>query len=388
MSVLPVIAQDWPQFLGPSRDGIYTGPGRTPAAMVWKKAIGAGFAGPVVASGKLIVFYRDGNKEKVEAWNPSTGKVIWSYSYTTGYRDDFGFDEGPRSAPLVEGGRVYTCGAEGTLSAVSLEDGKKIWSEATMDRFQVRKGFFGAVCAPLVDGNTLMINAGGPEAGIVGVDKSSGKVLWAATKDEASYSSPLLTKVAGLKRALFFTRAGYVDLDPDTGKVRYMMPWRSRSQASVNAATPVVGGNIVFLTASYGTGAIAMEVKGDQYRKLWSSDDVLSSHYATPVYKDGYLYGLHGRQEEGQELRCVDLKKGKVMWSAPGYRAGTVTLAGEVLLVMRETGELVVVKADPNRHSAVSKHQLLDGVVRAYPAYAGGRIFVRSADAIASYRLE
>src|SRR5262249_25771435 len=159
----------------------------------------------------------------------------------------------------------------------------------------------------------------GANAGIAGFDKLSGKTLWTATNDEASYSSPLLAKIGGVKRALFFTRAGLVDIDPDSGKVRYSKSWRSRSMASVNAATPLVAGNIGLLSASYNTGRIALEVKGNQYKELWSSDEVLSNHYATAVHKDGYLYGLHGRQEEGQDLRCVDLKKGKVMWSAPGY---------------------------------------------------------------------
>ncbi len=387
---LPAIlcAQDWPQFLGPARNGVYSGPGRVPGAQLWKKPAGQGFSAPVVAGGKLILFQRVENKEVVEAWNAATGARLWSYSYPTSYRDDFGFDEGPRAAPLVDGGRVFTFGAEGHLHCLNLSDGKKIWSEDTMKRFQVRKGFFGAACSPVAAGDLILANVGGPGAGIVAFHKDTGKVAWTSTSDEASYSAPLATTIGGLRRVLFFTRAGLIDLDPVNGKVNYQMPWRSRSQASVNAATPVAAGEIVFLSASYATGAIALEVKGTAYRKLWSSDDVLSNHYSTSVFYGGNLYGFHGRQEEGQELRAVELRSGKVLWSAPGLRAGTVTLAGDTLLMLRENGELVTSRANPKSFQPLSRHALLGGTVRAYPALADGRLYLRNEDTIAAYELK
>jgi outer membrane protein assembly factor BamB len=388
VSFAPAAAQDWPQLLGPARNGVYTGPGRNPAGLEWKKPVGAGFAAPVVAEGKLIVFHRQKDKELVEARNPATGAVLWTYAYTTGYRDDFGFDEGPRSAPTADGGRVYTFGAEGQLHCINLADGKRIWSEDTHARFKVRKGYFGAAGAPLVDEARVLMNIGGPQAGIVAFDRNNGKVLWTATDDPAGYSSPILATLGGLKRALFLTRTGLVDIEPASGKVRYKMRWRSRSDASVNAATPVVAGDVLFLSSSYGTGAVAFEVNGSEYRQLWASDDALSNHYATSVHKDGYLYGFHGRQEQGQQLRCVELRTGKVKWSVDGLRAGTVTLAGGHLLVLRENGELVVGSADPIRFQVESRHQLLDGVVRAYPAWSGGRLYLRNEDTLACYRLK
>lgn len=388
LTAIGVGAQDWPQLLGPGRDLTYTGPGRKPGPLVWKKGVGAGFSGPVVAQGKLIVFHRQGAKEVVEAWDAASGSKVWTYSYPTSYRDDFGFDEGPRAAPLVEGGRVYTYGAEGQLHAVNLADGKKVWSEDTMSKFSVRKSFFGVAPSPVIDGNLLMVNVGGKGAGVVAFDKNTGKVIWTVTDDEASYSSPIVATLGGWKRALFLTRAGLLDIDPASGKVRHQMPWRSRSMASVNAATPIAAGDVLFLSASYGTGAVALEVKGSNYRKLWSNDDSLSSHYSTAVHAGGYLYGFHGRQEEGQELRCVYLKTGKVQWSVEGMRAGTVALAGDTLLVLRENGELIVGKANPKAFQASSKHALLNGTVRSYPAYAGGRMYLRNEDTLACYRLE
>lgn len=350
--------------------------------------MGAGFSAPVVAQGKLIVFHRLGSQEVVEAWDAASGAPVWTYSYPTAYRDDFGFDEGPRATPLIDSGRVYVHGAEGQLHALSLADGKKLWSEDTMKKFSVRKGFFGAASSPAVAGNLLLLNVGGKQAGIVAFDKNTGRVVWSATDDEASYSSPVVAQIGGLRRALFLTRAGFVDLDPESGRVRHQMPWRSRSMASVNAASPVVTGDIVFLSASYGTGAVALEFKNGSYRKLWSNDDSLSNHYATSVVSGTFLYGFHGRQEEGQQLRCVEIRTGKVRWSRNGFGAGTVALAGDLLLVLLENGEMVVARASPDEFQMLAKKSLLGGVVRAYPAYAHGRMYLRNEDTLACYRLE
>ncbi len=341
------MAADWPQFLGPERNGTYAGndlasswpPSGPP--VVWKKDIGEGFASPVVAGGKLILFHRFGGNEVIECLDAKTGTKVWSYAYRTEYRDDFGFDEGPRSAPVIADGAVYTFGAEGVLSAVDFATGKKRWSVETHRVFKVKKGFFGAAGSPLVEGGLVIANVGGPGAGIVAFNANTGDVAWKATSDEAGYSSPSIATIGGVRHALFFTRTGFVDLDPSNGQVRLTMPFHSRFSSSVNAATPLVIGNLIFVSASYGTGAMLLEVNGSEYRKVWSSDESMSNHYSTCVHLDGYLYGFHGRQEEGQELRCIQLRTGKVMWSVEGFGAGTVTLAGDRLLVLRENGELL-----------------------------------------------
>lgn len=154
-------------------------------------------------------------------------------------------------------------------------------------------------------------------------------MLWTATNDEAGYSSPIAATLNGVRTILCFTRAGLVAADPATGTIRFQFPWRSRTNASVNAAAPVVAQNLIFVSASYNTGAVLLQANGNQVAKLWSSDDALSSHYASSVYKDGYVFGFHGRQEFGQSLRCMELKTGKVRWSVDGYGAGTVTLLGD-----------------------------------------------------------
>jgi outer membrane protein assembly factor BamB len=378
-------AEDWPQFLGPERNGVYSGndlaakwPSGGPP-VVWKKDVGQGFSAPVVSQGKLILFHRLGDKEVVEELDAATGHPIWKFEYPTHYRDDFGFDEGPRAAPTISGGRVYTFGAEGSLHCLDFATGKQIWSSDTHAQFQVQKGYFGAACAPLVDQGRVLMNIGGAgNAGLVAFDASSGKVLWTATDQEASYSSPVAATIDGVRHVIFFTRTGLVDVDPANGKVRYQMRWRARMQASVNAAAPIVVGDMVFLSSSYGVGATVIQIGPAGLKQIWASDDALTNHYATSVYRGGFLYGYHGRQEEGPSLRCIEFKTGKVRWSVDGFRAGTVTLAGDKLLVLREGGELILAPASPDAFKPISTAKILPATIRSYPAVADGRLYVRN----------
>src|SRR5687767_10882615 len=377
-------AADWPQYLGPERNGVYRGPalaetwGAQGPRVVWRKAVGQGFSGPVVAQGRVILFHRVRNEEVVEALDPKTGETQWRYAYPTSYRDDFGFDEGPRAVPVVADGVVYTFGAEGQLHAVDLAKGTKLWSEDTMRRFRVPKAFFGAAGSPLVEGGRVLANIGGVGAGIVAFEPRTGKVLWTATDHAASYSSAVAATIAGRRSAIFLTREGLVGLDPATGRVQFERRWRARMAASVNTATPLVVGDLIFVSAEYGPGAGVLRVEGSNLTELWSSDEALSNHYSTSVYRDGVLYGYHGRQEFGQDLRAVDLRTGKVHWSQDQFRGGSVTLAGDRLLILRESGELILAPASPSGFKPLARAQVLPATLRAFPALSDGFLYIRN----------
>ena len=381
-------AEDWPQFLGPSRDGVYRGPALAETwapqgpTVVWRMPIGAGFSGPVVAQGHVILFHRVRNEEVVEAIDPLTGTAQWRYAYPSSYRDDFGFDEGPRAVPVVDGGIVYTFGAQGQLHAIDLEKGTRIWSVDTMQRFSAPKGFFGAAGSPLVEDGRVMANVGGQRGGIAAFDAKTGDVLWTATSDGASYSSAAGATIAGKRYGIFLTRAGLVGLEPATGEVLFQRPWRSRSASSVNVATPLVIGDLIFASAEYGPGAAVFQLDGASLGELWASNEVLTNHYATSVHRDGVLYGFHGRQEFGPSLRAVDLRTGRVRWNEDQFRGGTVTLAGDRLLILRERGELILAEASPEAYRPLAHAQILTGTVRAYPALSDGYLFARNDDTL------
>lgn len=381
---LVLSAADWPDFRGPDRDGVYSGGDLTNAfpadgpSVVWEMEVGAGFSNPVVSNGRLILFHRRGSEEIVEALNAATGEPQWSFAYPTSYHDDFGFDEGPRASPVVAGGQVYTFGAEGTLTCLSFATGAKIWQRNVNAEFNVSKGFFGAASTPLVDGRRLYLNVGGTDgAGIVAFDKDTGKTLWQTGEDEASYSSPIEAEFDGEQRLLFFTREGLVVLEPSDGKIVDQLRWRSRSRSSVNAAMPTVAGNVVFLTASYGTGAVAVERVDGEFRELWSGEESIAAHYSTPVQKDGVLYGFHGRQEYGQEFRAIDLRTGTVRWTEERFGAGTVLLADDQLIVLREDGMLILAEATPDAFRPTAQAQVLSGQTRPYAAIADGLLYAR-----------
>lgn len=375
---------DWPQILGPRRDGTVTttvAPWPTDDLPTrWRVAVGEGFAGPAVVGDRLVLFHRVDDQERVEGIDARTGQKLWSAAYPTSYRDDFGFDEGPRSTPTISGGRVFTFGAQGVLQAVRLDDGEPLWRIDTHERFTVRKGFFGAAGSPLVHDDLVMVNVGSRDgAGIVAFDTDTGEVIWTATDDEASYAAPTMAPLGGRPTALFFTRAGLVALDPASGEVRSRFRWRSRLGASVNAATPLYIDGRVFISASYGTGAALLDFNtADGFAPVWTSDDALTNHYATSVHADGVLYGYHGRQEYSPALRAVHLETGEVAWSRERFGGGTLMLTGGRLLILTERGELILAEASPEAFRPLARAQILDGTVRAYPALANGTLYARN----------
>lgn len=387
----PIAAADWPQFLGPNRNGSTTE--SLPATnwpkdgppILWQRKVGEGFCGPVERGGKLILFHRLGDQEMVECLDAASGKELWKAAYPTAYRDDFGFDNGPRATPAIAGDSVFTFGADGLLACWNLGNGTRTWSVDTKARFQAGKGFFGPACSPLVESNAVVLNVGGRDgAGIVAFDTITGKERWRATADEASYASPVAATFDGKRRALVITREAFAALDPVDGRVVFRLDWRPPMNASVSAATPLAIGDLIFISASYGTGATLFRYRETGPEKLWSNDDALSSHYATPVHHDGFLYGFHGRADPGLQaesaFRCVELKTGKVRWSEESLKAGTVTLVNDQLLILTDKGELLRAPATPAGFQESGRAQILPLLARAHPVVAEGRFFARSKD--------
>ena len=386
-SLVAAPASDWPQLLGPQRDGVYAGslPAKTwpkeGPPVVWQREVGQGFAGPAVSGNRLILFHRLQDRAVVECLNATTGEEIWKADYPTDYRDDFGFDDGPRAVPTIAAGRVFTYGAEGRLSCWKLETGEPLWSTDAVKEFESKKGFFGRAAAPLVDAGVVIFMPGGRAgAGVVAVDAANGQVRWRATGDEASYASPTMATIQGRRILLALTREALMALEPANGKILFRYPWRPRENASVSAATPLVIGDRIFLSACYGAEASLLRFKDSGPEKIWSRDDVLSNHYANSVHHEGFLYGWHGRQEQGCELRCVELQTGKIRWSESGLKAGSLILAGNELLVLTERGLLLRAPASPEGFKPTANAQVLPSDVRAFPALANGRFFARSKD--------
>ena len=385
VGVLVLLGADWPHYLGPNRDGHSAETGLAAWAVggppvLWTKEIGAGFAGVVVAERRAFAFYRRGNEEVLQAFDAATGKELWTASAATKYVDDFGFDDGPRATPLVAGGLVVTLGANGDLIARDAASGKPAWQRSLRADFGAGKGYFGVAGSPMVAAGFVLVGVGAKGAGVVAVALATGKTAWKAGDDEAGYSSPTLAKLGGRERAVFLTRAGLLVLDPATGEIAARHPFRSRLDASVNGATPLVRGDAIFLSSSYGTGAALLKLAGATVEELWANDAAISSHYNTPVRVGDLVYGVHGRAEGGgAELRCVAWADGSVKWKEPRFGCASLLAVDGSVLALTEAGEVVRFDADAGKYTERGRAKVLAGVSRAAPALADGRLYVRDA---------
>jgi outer membrane protein assembly factor BamB len=392
---LGALAADWPQLLGPSRNGtstetalVDTWPRKGPP-VVWQRPVGEGYASPVVAAGRLILFHRVGDEDVVESLEARTGKPQWKYPYRTNFESPYGKGNGTRSTPVVAADRVYTLGGGGQLHCLDLKTGRKVWAKELHELYRVPRSFFGVGTTPLVEGKLLIVNVGGEGAGVVAFDRENGKEVWKATSHEASYSSPIAATVDGVRHVFVFTRTGLVSVSPADGKVRFTKRWRSRIDASVNAAMPVlVGGDHLFLSSSYNTGAVLLKVKKDGVEEVWKNQTSLSAHFSTPVAVGEQLYGFDGRQEEGAVLRCIDWKTGKVRWTEKDYGCGSMVAAGKKLFVLSEHGDLALLEANPARYTEKARATVLGSPCRAHLALANGLLYGRDGRKVVCWKVK
>ena len=379
---------DWPEFLGPTQDGKSTEKGvrspwpKTGPKIVWKRELGVGYAAPVISRGRLFQFSRFGDKARLTAMRSETGEELWRFEYDTDYKDMLGYNNGPRCCPVVDGPRVYIYGAEGMLHCVRAVDGKLIWKVDTVKQFGVVQNFFGVGSTPIIEGDLLIAQVGGsppgsPDtysgrvrgngSGIVAFNKFTGKLRYKTTDELASYASPVLATIGDRRWCFVFARGSLVGFEPSTGKVDFQYPWRSRKLESVNASNPVVRGNEVFISETYGPGSSLLKVRPGGYDVVWKDDErkrdkAMQTHWNTCVEHEGYLYGSSGRHRANAELRCIEWKTGKVMWSEPGLERSSLLYVDEHLIAISEGGILRLLRATPKKYDVVSEVMLTEKV--------------------------
>jgi len=379
------VTHDWASFLGPSHNAVSTETRLSrvlPPPLVWEFAKGTGYASPAVAGNRLVFVHRLANDEVVECLHPETGARHWQFRYATAFEDRYGYNNGPRSSPVIDGERAYTLGAEGKLHCLELGSGKVVWKRDLRAEYKVPQDFFGTASSPLVEGRLLIINVGTPGGPcVVGLDKATGREAWRAGKEWGpSYASPVPAVVHGTRRVFVFAggestppAGGLMSIDPATGKVDFAFPWRSRSFESVNASCPVVFDNKVFVSASYRTGSALVEVRPDfTHRLVWTTQE-FGLHFSTAIYRDGYLYGFDGRNEPDASLACVDAANGKVVWrempewtetletrggtrqQVQGTYRGSLLAADGQFLCLGEMGHLLWMDLTPKGYRQVSR---------------------------------
>ena len=382
-----VFAAEWPQYRGPGHDGVtpekINTRWSTPPKVQWRIPLGSSLGSFVTGNGRLYVFAKDGDDEAAQAFDAATGKRLWSTTIGKTIFDNSGGD-GPRSTPALDDGRVYIYGTYQKLGCLDAADGKMIWSHDLNKEFGGKEPGWGSATSPLVDGNLVLVCCGGRGQSFVAFDKKSGSVAWKGQYDAPTHAAPIPADLLGIHQVIFFTTKGLAAVNPRSGDVL----WRQAFPFNVStAASPVVcGPDIVYCSAGYGSGSAAFQISksGDHFvsRELWHlHSKYLVNQWSTPIYKDGYLYGLYGFKEfQTEPLKCVDLKTGKEVWSHPGFGQGQVVMAGGNLLVQGDRGDLVLVKPSPDGYHEIARCQPFDANAKCWtdPAVADGHIYARS----------
>jgi len=369
------VSEDWPRFLGPRHD-LHSKETKLLKSFpegglrkVWEVERGTGHAPPVVAGTRLVMFHALNGREVIECLHPETGKRYWKFDYAVRLGSSFGIEDAPRSGPVIDGDLVFVVGVRGDLHCLDLGSGKVIWKKNLEKEYGPAPLFFGRGGCPLVHGEQLIVNVGGKIC-VGGFDKRTGRLLW-STKHQwnASYASPVPAILHGKERILVFTggmvdppTGGLLSINPENGKADEAFPWRARMFASVNAASPVVAGNAVFVTESYTEGGALVDFAADGTAKLRWKAERFGSQFATPVAHEGYLYGVDGTG--GTEIVCYEIKSGREMWrdsmDLEGARLGRASLlhVDGAFLCLGAQGTLLWLDLSPKGAKTLSKAQL------------------------------
>ena len=352
-------ASDWPRFLGPAHNAsspetklLKEWP-KEGLPVVWELEKGKGWACPAISGERLVLFHRVGDHEVVDCLRAADGERLWHVEYDAPYRDRYGASDGPRTSPVIADGRVFTFGVTGLLHCLELATGKIVWQRDLARELQMELNFFGHGSTPLVLGNRLIINVGAKDnLCVVALDTATGKQLWGARHEwGASYASPIPATLHGRECVLVFAggesrppTGGLLTIDANTGEVLNATPHRADIAESVNASSPVVIGNRVFVTESYGSGGEMIEIAPDFSAKSAWKADKFGAYFMTPVVKDGVIYGFDGQSPRLAELVAHDVASGKELWRddlGGKFGRGSLLAVDGAHLALGEFGELL-----------------------------------------------
>jgi len=386
------LAQDWPQWRGPARDGKvagFTAPKAWPKELTkkWSVPVGAGDATPALVGEKVYVFTRQGADEVTLCLNAADGKEVWKDKYAaqavTGAARRH---PGPRSSPAVADGKVVTCGVGGVLSCLDAKKGTVVWRKDPFPKVVPR--FFAAMSPIIADGMVIAHLGGSDKAAVIAYALADGKEKWRWAGDGPAYASPVLMTAGGAKQIVVQTEKHVVGLSLADGK-RLWQVATPAGRRFYNSATPIVSGDTLIYTGQgQGTKAVKIEKKGDAFaaKDLWTNAD-LGTGFNTPVLKNGLLFGLSNRGR----LFCINAKDGKAAWTdtaAHGRGFGAVLDAGDAILALPSTGELIAFKPTADKYDQLANIKVAEKATYAHPVVAGEKIFVKDQDSLTCWTMK
>jgi outer membrane protein assembly factor BamB len=381
------LTNNYPQFLGPSRDGIVSGPllardwKQTPPQELWRHEVGAAWSGFSIEGNRAMTQEQRGDDELVVCYDVLAGNELWSHADKSRYATTIA-GEGPRATPTISSSRVYSMGGAGVLNCLELATGKRLWTKNTLSEHGAKLPDWGVACSPLVTERAVIVSVGGNRHAVVAYDKDSGAMLWASGNDDPHWSSPIRAVFEGVSQILLFSE-NISSYDEQTGKVLWHHPWRSTYP---HVTVPLVlAGNRVLISQGYGTGSELLQVARGTNRwhatRIWKSIR-MKSKFANLIHLDGFVYGL----DDGA-LACIDVSNGDLKWKGDRYGHGQMILVGRLLLLMAENGEIVLLEPNPSEQRELARFKVFKDKTWNPPALAGDLLVIRNDREAACLRL-
>lgn len=375
-----VFAADWPCWRGPNRNGTApdTGINRDwnarPPQELWRIALhDGGFAGPSVADGKVFIVDHEGAEDVVRALDFATGQDIWQTRYPDLSKPDYGFT---RSTPVYDDGRLYVVSYLGRVSCLDASQGAILWSVNMTDEFGGVRPQWGYAMSALIDGERVVIVPGGVDAAVAVLNKQTGETIWTGGgSDFPGYSTPVKATIQGVEQYVVFMGKALIGVAAEDGRLLWRHPWETSSD--VNAATPIVSGNHIFITSNYNRGCAVIAIEPSGPRVVWENTGI-ASHVSTPVYLNGLMFGSDNR-----DLVCLNPNTGEIVWRAPGLeKGGAVGVDGTIIVLAGATGELMMFEAAPEMRELGRFTPLGGKESWTAPIIADGKLIVRNKQAL------
>lgn len=421
--------QDWPRMLGVHYDskseetGILTKWPQDGLRVVWTQKTGTGYGNGVAALGRWFQFDRFGDSERLSCYEAQTGKFLWKWEASVVYQDAYGYNDGPRCSPIVDERSVYIHGVAGRLACIDVQTGKENWQKNTSTEYGVVPNFFGVGASPLIYKDLLIVMVGGspkrglfggtptindmPSAkpngtGMIAFDKRTGKEVYRVGNYLASYSAPIIAKLHGEDYCVSLMREGLLIFRAKDGSGEKFFPFRAAMLESVNAASPVVFDNKIFISEAYAVGSALLEFTGSELKLLWQDTDsrqtqMMRTHWNTPLLHENRLYASSGRNPPDTDIRCIELQGNqspKLVWSKRNRDRGTGLLVDSHWLWLGEFGKLHLIKLGAEEHEVLaemdlqlktpldSKEPLVNPPSWAPPVLSHGLLYVRGSDRV------
>lgn len=384
-ALAPLAAEDWPQWRGIHRDGISPETGLLQSwpeggpKLVWKTTgLGEGYSAFSVVKGRLYTQGQRGGQTYVMAFDTATGKKVWETPTGGAFEERRG--NGPRGTPTYDEGRLYAMAGEGTLAALDAATGKKLWQVNVVKEYSGSIPHWGISESPLIDGPKVVVTPGGSGAGVVALDKLTGKPMWKSAGDPAAYSSPVVVERDGVRQYVTLTSRAAVGVSARNGE----MLWRYDKVANrtANIATPIHSGGHVFVSTDYGTGGALLKLAPNGSASEVYFTREMRNHYSSCVLVDKHLYGF-----SSAVLTVMNFLTGEVAWRDRSVGKGSVTYADRRLYLLGETGVVGLAEATPEGYKERGRFSIPQGEYRTWtpPVIANGRLYLREQDNLYSY---